>query len=121
MMTLAARSTSVCVADEYGAAAGGRGLRVGREIGSPAKLVDFDAGKAVYECLGLRGVSARREKAPPPASGFQPLGDRDNLADGLARTKDHLLVPLGDGPEVIDRRERQPLELQAADLADPYR
>jgi hypothetical protein len=30
-------------------------------------------------------------------------------------------MPLREGPEVIDRRERQGLELQAADLADPYR
>src|SRR5258705_3598663 len=56
-----------------------------------------------------------------PASGLKPFRDGDDLAHRLARTKNHLLMPLGDGPEVIDRCERQRLELQAADLADPYR
>ena len=97
----------------------GRRFRIWREIGRPPELVDLHARKAGRECLGLRCVSARREKAA--AGGLEPFRDRHDLADGLARTKNHLLMPLRDGPEVIDRREGQGLELQAADLADPYR
>ncbi len=106
-------------ADEDRTPARGRRLRIGREIRRAAELVDEGARKSGRERLRLGGVGARREKTA--ARSFKPFRDRYHLADRLARTKNHLLMPLGDGPEVIDRCERQRLELQAADLADPYR
>src|SRR2546422_915452 len=106
-------------ANEHRSATSGRGFWVRREIGRPPDLVDLDTRKAARECLRLRGVSARRQKAP--AGRFESFRYRQHLADGLARTEDHLLMPLGDRPEVIDRRERQPFEVHAADRTDPNR
>src|SRR3989442_3898302 len=66
--------------------------------------------------------TARKKASPPPGPALEPFRDRHALADGFARTENHLLMPLGEGPEVIDRRERQALDVHAAtDLADPYR
>ena len=64
---------------------------------------------------GVSGAIKRR-------AGLEPFRDGHDLADRLAGTKNHLLMPLGDGPEVIDRCERQPLEVHAAmSSADPAR
>ena len=40
----------------------------------------------------------------------QPLGDGGHLPRRLPGAKNHLLMPLGVGPEVIDGSERQPLD-----------
>ncbi len=99
-------------AHEHRAATSGRRFGVGRQVCRPAQLIDFDSGKAGGECLCLRAVGAGCEEAA--TRHLEPFGDGDDLAGRLARTKNHLLMPLGDGPEVIDRRERQLLELHAA-------
>src|SRR4029077_14474561 len=58
--------------------------------------------------MPMRRLGAGGAKAP--ALLHQPLGNRHDLLGGLALTQNQLLMPLSVGPEVIDRRECQPLD-----------
>src|SRR3954467_15798371 len=101
-------------ADQYSAPPRRRGLGIGREICRATELIELDAREAHGERLRLVFFYAGGEKAA--ARRFETFRDRHHLAGGLAQTKDHLLMPLGNGPEVIDRREAELLEVHAADL-----
>src|SRR5256886_16295185 len=56
----------------------------------------------------MRRARARRQEAA--RSGDEPLRDRDDLLGRLSLAQNHLLVPLGEGSEVIDAGERQALD-----------
>ena len=56
----------------------------------------------------MRQVRPGGEKAP--ARDLQPLRDLHHLLRRLPLAKDHFLMPLREGPEVIDGGEREALD-----------
>src|SRR5216110_3162210 len=56
----------------------------------------------------VRRLRARRQEAA--RRGDEPLRDRHDLLGRFLLAQDHLLVPLGEGSEVIDGGERQALD-----------
>src|SRR6266571_451525 len=99
-------------ADQHRAPSRGCGLRVGRQVRRPAQLVALGAREACPQSGRVGSLDARRQKTA--ARHLQPLGDGHHLPRRLPLTKDHLLMALCDGPEVIDRREGELLEVHAA-------
>src|SRR2546421_595069 len=64
---------------------------------------------------GKRVASAARCAGSLRVARKQPLGDGNDLRRRLPLTQDHLLMPLGDGPEVIDGSEGEALD-EAAEI-----
>src|SRR5439155_13611593 len=93
-----------------------RGLGLGRQVDRAPQLIHLGAGEARGERRALQRLRPRGEEAA--ARRREPLGDPDDLLRRLSLTQDHLLVPLREGSEVIDRREREALEqaLQVVEL-----
>src|SRR3989449_2291017 len=85
-----------------------RGLGLGRDVDRPAELVPLGARKSRDERRTVRRLRPGGEEAA--ARRREPLGDPDHLLRRLSLTQNHLLVPLREGPEVIDRGEGEALE-----------
>ena len=101
------------------AASGRLGLGGRREVDRATQLVHLRARKVRGESFTMGGVRPGGEKTP--TRGLEPLGDPHHLLGSLPLAKDHFLVPLRQGPEVIDGGEREAfdealeiLELHAA-------
>src|SRR5207249_3193807 len=87
-----------------------------RQVDRAPQLVHLGTGEPRDQRRALGRLRAGREEAA--ARRREPLGDPDDLLRRLSLTQDHFLMALREGPEVVDRCEREALEqaLQVVEL-----